>query len=70
MTSFCRLTEFRITQVTFWIIADNKLYVKHKFMTLPPNGSRYDSETSHFAEVVMLKKMYPPFDRPFFHNVG
>ena len=70
MTFFCRLSEVCITLVTFWVIAENNLSVKHKFMSLLLNSSRYDSETCHFAEVVVLKKMYPLFDGPFFHNIG
>lgn len=34
-----------------------------------PNGSDSDCETSHVAEVVRLKRMYPWFYRQFFYNV-
>ena len=35
-----------------------------------PNGSNSDSETSHFAGVVMLKKNYPLIYGRLFHNVS
>ena len=35
-----------------------------------PNGFNSDSETSHFAEVVTLRKMYLLIYRRLFHNVS
>ena len=32
------------------------------------NGSNYVIEMSHYARVVRLKRMYPPFYRCFSHN--
>ena len=35
-----------------------------------PNGFNSDSETSHFAGFVTLRKMYPLIYRRLFHNVS
>ena len=35
-----------------------------------PNELNYDSETSNFPEVVILRKMYPLFYRCFYHKLN